>query len=290
MAFPVVFGTYAVAANGRGLLRLNLGGGPGDFSYAFYQVTPSEWLAVSLDPATLNSPLVIGIVRQQTGGPFSAASLPTTSVLEISGLKPVTTGVTNPDITLGLATSDGAGNVTYTFDEYCQTLGMGQTLATGQTLAVKYAVDPGTGRAVTAGAPAQPILYIIDGNSAFLLGPDQSTSSGIIEAQTGAPFTMGSFSGDYLGGSLPQVNTSVLNEAGIVAADGAGNVLFTTNRSSSQGLVLYQNIIGTYTVGSNGRVVVTAPDGMTRIFYVVSPTKVAYLTSDTGGYLGTFEQ
>ncbi len=282
--FPVVFGTYAVAPNGRGLLRLNLGGGPGDFSFAFYQITPAEWLVVSLDPATLNSPLVIGIVRQQTGGPFSVASLPTKSVLEVGGLEPKSPGVTVPDISLGVATSDGAGNVTYTFDEY------NGSLLPGLTQAVKYAVDPTTGRAVSQETAQPQVLYIINGSSAFILDPDESTSSGIIEAQTGSPFALGSFSGDYLGGSLPQVNTSVLNEAGIVSADGSGNVLITTNRSSSGGLVFYNNVSGTYAVSSAGRIVVTAPDGITRIFYVVSPTKVAYLTSDTGGYLGTFEQ
>ena len=85
--------------------------------------------------------------------------------------------------------------------------------------------------------------------------------------------------------------TSVLNESGLVTADGAGNVNFTTYRSGSTGLA-YQNnqVVGTYTVDSTGRGVITAPDGLTRIFYVVSPTKIAFLTSDTGGYLGSFQQ
>jgi hypothetical protein len=64
----------------------------------------------------------------------------------------------------------------------------------------------------------------------------------------------------------------------------------TTNRSSSQGLVQYRNVAGTYAVDDTGRVVVTTADGDTRIFYIVSPTKVAYLTSDGGGYLGSFTQ
>ncbi len=113
----------------------------------------------------------------------------------------------------------------------------------------------------------------------------------MIEAQTGAPFDSVSFSGDYLGGSLPLALTSVLNESGLVSADGAGNVSFTTNRSSSAGLVYQNDVVpGTYTMESNGRCVVTAPDGLTRIFYLVSPTKAAYLTSDGGGYLGSFAQ
>ena len=83
----------------------------------------------------------------------------------------------------------------------------------------------------------------------------------------------------------------MLNEDGIITADGNGNITFTTNRSTSKGLVQYQSVTGTYrAVGSNGRIEVTLPDGLTRIIYIVSPTKIIYLTSDTGGYVGVFEQ
>ncbi|AXC11423.1 Serine protease, subtilase family [Acidisarcina polymorpha] len=280
-SWSTLTGTYAVDGNGRGTLQIVLGGTA--FHFSFYQVSPTEWVVISLDPATLNSPLVSGTVLQQTGGPFSTASIPTTSVLEIEGLAPVSSGTT-PDITLGIATSNGSGAVTFNFDEYAG------SLSPGGTFSVNYAVDPTTGRAASTGTTAQPILYIINSTSAFLLGPDRSASSGIIEAQTGAPFTTASFNGNYLGGSLPLVNTSVLNEAGLVATDGAGNITFTTNRSSSTGLTSYQSVAGTYAVGTNGRVVVTTPDNLTRIFYIVSPTKVAYVTSDGGGYLGTFQQ
>ena len=282
-SWSTVGGYYTVEANGRGLLKLSLGGNPGYFSYSFYEVSPAEWLVISLDPATLNSPLVSGSVLQQSNAPFSTASLPVQSVLEISGVKP-TGGGTVPDITLGLAASDGSGNVSYSFDEYAG------ALTTGGALSVTYSVDPVTGRSVTTGATPQPILYIINDTEAFFLGVDRSASSGMIEAQTGSPFTNASFTGVYMGGSLPLVNTSVLNEAGIVAANGDGNILLTTNRSNPQGLVQYQNVAGTYAVDDTGRVVVTTPDGDTRIFYIVSPTKVAYLTSDGGGYLGSFAQ
>jgi hypothetical protein len=274
-------GSYTVDANGRGVLSITLGGAT--FHYSFYQVSSAEWFAISLDPATLNSPLVSGSVEQQSGAPFSVASLPATSVLQISGVAHGASGV-NPDITLGIATSAGNGEVNYSFDEY------NGTLATGGTLAVTYAVDPTTGRAVSTGTKAEPILYIINSTSAFVLGADRSTSSGMLEAQTGSPFADDSFNGNYLGGSLPLVLTSTLNENGLVTADGAGHISFTTNRSSDSGLVLYKNVTGTYAVDTHGRVVVTTPDNLTRIFYIVSPTKVGYLTSDTGGYLGSFEK
>jgi hypothetical protein len=283
--FDPIGGSYSVDSDGRGLLTLTILGSP--FHFSFYEVSPEEWLVISIDPATLQSPLVSGIAYQQSGAPFSAASLPASSVLEVSGVLGGSTPA--PDVSVGLAASDGSGNVTYTFDEYN---GAANNGATSGSATVAYTVDPTTGRAVaTAGAATQPILYLIDGTSAFYLGVGPSGQSGMLVAQTGAPFDAASFSGDYLGGSLPLVLTSTLNESGLIAADGAGNVTFTSYRSSSAGLV-YQNdvVVGTYTVDSNGRGVITAPDGVTRIFYLVSPGRFAYLTSDGGGYLGSFQQ
>jgi hypothetical protein len=282
--FSSLGGSYSVDTDGRGVLTFTIGGS--SFHFSFYEVSPQEWLVISLDPATLNSPLVSGIAYQQSGAPFNTASLPALSVLEVSGVGPASGAATPiPDISLGVATSDGNGNVAYSFDEYDGSLTSGSST-------VAYSVDATTGRTTaTAGAATQPILYIINNTSAFYLGVGPSGQSGMIEAQTGAPFNAASFSGDYLGGSLPLALTSVLNESGLVAADGAGNVTFTTNRSSSAGLA-YQNdvVLGTYTMDSNGRCVVTAPDGLTRIFYLLSPTNAAYLTSDGGGYLGSFAQ
>jgi hypothetical protein len=280
-SFSPLGGSYSVDADGRGLLTLAILGEP--FHFSFYEVSPQEWLVISLDPANLNSPLVSGIAYQQTGAPFSAASLPAVSVLEVSGV--VFASPPMPDISVGLAASDGNGNITYTFDEYNGSFASGSST-------VPYSVDATTGRTTaTAGPETQPILYIINSTSAFYLGVDQSGQSGMIEAQTGAPFDIASFSGDYLGGSLPLVLTSVLNESGLITADASGNVNFTTYRSSTAGSV-YQNdiVIGTYTIDSGGRGVITAPDGITRIFYLVSPAKFAYLTSDNGGYLGIFQQ
>jgi hypothetical protein len=296
-SWSTLTGSYAIDQDGHGTLVIALGGtfngsaAPSGFKFSFYEVSPTEWLIISLDPATLNSPLVSGIAYQQTvpSGGFTTASLPTTSVLEVSGALPATGSATAPvpDLSLGLVTSDGSGALEYTYDEYAG------ALTTGNSLAVAYTVDPPSGRTTTTastGPTTQPILYIINSTSAFYLGVGASGQSGMIVAQTGAPFTNASFSGNYLGGSQPLVLTSVLNENGLVNADGAGNITFTTNRSGPTGLVDLQSVTGTYTVASDGRVVVTTPDGVSRIFYLISPTSAGYLTGDSGGYLGSFQQ
>ncbi len=277
-------GTYTVDANGRGLLHLTLEGNT--FSYSFYEVSPTELLSISVDPVSGNAPLVSGSILQQSGAPFSASSLPTTSVLQASGLAPGTGGgATVPDVAIGLAQSNGAGTVNYSFDEYAG------TFTPGGTLSVNYAVDAPSGRtAVAGGATQEPILYIINSSSAFILFPGASSKSGLINQQAGTPFNNASINGNFLGGSLSLANTAVLNETGLFAADGAGNIVLTTDRSLPTGLTSNQTISGTYSVNSTGRAVVTTPDGATRILYVISPRKLAYLTSDSGGYLGSFQQ
>jgi hypothetical protein len=242
---------------------------------------------MSVDPASTTAPLAEGSVLQQSG-PFTTATIPATSVVEASGLAPVSSGVV-PDIILGLVTNT-SGTLNFNYDEFAS------NLKTATTLAATYTVDGPTGRTTSTTANT-PILYQIDSTRSFIVffpsvasGSQSPATSGIIEQQTGSSFGPSSFSGSYLGGSLSLGDPSVLNEAGLVTADGAGHITYLTNRSTSSGLTEYDTVTGNYTVGSNGEVVVTTPDGLTRIFYIVSPTKVAYLTSDGGGYLGTFQQ
>jgi hypothetical protein len=272
-------GTYSVD-DLRGTLQFKFSGN--SYNYSFYQVSPHELLAISLDPLSANVPLVSGLIDQQTGT-FSTASLKGVGVVELNGLAALS-GALLPDVTLGLATGDGNGNLGIAYDEY-----KGQLL-TPQTFSGTYSVNATSGRVTLTSAGTPAFLYLLDNNQAFVLGGDASASSGILEPQTGASFNSASFKGDYLGGSLALSSPSVINEVALVAADGGGNVEMAYETSGPKGLVPNGGTIGTYTVASNGRVVVTAADGVTRIFYVVSPTKAVLLSGEDSGYLGSLEQ
>jgi Putative Ig domain len=298
-SFATVTGTYSVDSQSRGMMQITLSSpslASTTLNYSFYQVSPSELVSISIDPPTLNVPLVAGYVLQQIGAPFSNPSLPATSVLQMNGLAPVGINDVTPDITLGFGTSDGNGNLTFTYDEFNNP--PSAAVSSGNSLSLTYTVDPSTGRVgTTSTSGAGPTLYLIDSTRAWVLNSNTSASSGILELQTGGPFTNASFTGNYLGGSLPLAIPTALNEAGLIQADGNDNVIVTTDRTAPVGEiqydsseVLYQYLSGTYAVDKTGRTVVTTPDGITRIFYIVSPTKVAYLTNDTAGYLGSFKQ
>jgi hypothetical protein len=235
---------------------------PTTFNYSFYQVSPVELFSIAIDAvegASPAVPLIAGQVLQQKGTPFSNASLPTTSVLQLNGIVPVGFLGSGVDITLGIGRSDGNGNLAFAYDEYNSP--PSGAVSSGQSLTLAYTVDPITGRvATTTTSGAGPTLYLIDNTRAFVLDSNQSSSSGILESQTGAPFTNASFSGNYWGGSLPTDLGQVLNEAGLVQADGNGNAIFTTDLTLPEGAgvyaatnVPYQYLSGTYAVDSNGR-------------------------------------
>ena len=278
-SYTAVTGTYTTDPVGSGVITLKLAAGL-TVTYNYYQVTPTELLATSGDLSSATIPLVSGSALQQTG-PFSNASFTGANVLELNG-NAVQTAFYIPDITLGLLASDGNGNLAAAYDEYKG------SLVAPQTYTATYTVDPATGRTPITASGTRAILYLVTNTKAFVLGADASTSSGLLEAQSGLPFTNASLKGNYLGGTIPW---PALNVVSLVAADGAGNAQFTNNSSGSKGLLSDQKISGTYSVDALGRAVFTVSgDATPRIFYVVSPTKALLLSGDGGGYLSSFEQ
>jgi hypothetical protein len=144
-------------------------------------------------------------------------------VLELNG-NAIQTAAYIPDITLGLLTSDERGNVTATYDEHKA------SLLPPQTYTATCAVDPATGRMPITSAGTKAILYLVSNAKAFVLGADASSSSGLLEAQSGSTLVNTSLKGNYLGGTLPWPDPNVVS---LVAVDGAGNAQFTSDRHPS---------------------------------------------------------
>jgi hypothetical protein len=90
----------------------------------------------------------------------------------------------------------------------------------------------------------RPFSILLDTNEAFVLGGDTSASSGLLQPQSGSPFTNSSFKGNYLGGSIALDNASVLNEVELAVPDGNGNIAFAYNSSGPKGLASNQTLTG----------------------------------------------
>ncbi len=113
-SFNTVTGAYDIGTgNISGLLTLKFGSDT--LNYGYYQVSPTELLATSSDMTSTTIPMVSGIVLQQTG-PFTNASFTGANVLEMTGFTPAPQVGYLPELTLGLFTSSGNGNVTASYD------------------------------------------------------------------------------------------------------------------------------------------------------------------------------
>ena len=244
-----------------------------DTPYVYYVVSANEIILFPID--NLNSPPpFIGLqtlVRQKKqDNSFSNADLNGASVVELNGVSS-----SKASATVGLFTSDGNGNATASLDENAGGVFSGQ-----QTDSGTYSVA-GYGRVTLGGGFSNnpPILYLVDQNQAFVVGQDNSVTSGQFEAQTGAPFNNGLVIGPFWGGTETPASSGVVNAVSYLSPDGNGSGIGTTSIPSSLNF--------TYQVDSTGRAVVSGTPA--AVFYVVSPTKIVWLsTTDTNPAVQAF--
>ena len=283
-------GTYTVDSTGHGVLKLTWNGNT--YTYGFYAVSGTELEAVTDDTVAGSIPLVSGTILQQQTGAFSNASFNGVGLLELNGVAQVS-GNPVANLSVGLATGDGNGNIVVRYDQNDNGLLPGLTNYGGT-----YTVDASGRLVVTSPGVLAPILYLVNANQAFALGTDASTSAGRLELQTasGTLFNNASFKGTYLGGSVALPIAPVTNAVSQVVADGAtgtngvGNVVMTVNSSGPSGLQSNQTVTGTYEMDGTGRAPVTVNGAVVGIFYYVSPTKVVFVSSQANGFVGSFEQ
>ena len=269
-ANPVAFtGTYDVSPNGRGTLTFNAGGTT--INASIYVVSAQKLLIMSIDPQTTN-PVFAGMVLQQSGSPFSNASLNATSVLFANGI----TGASPPtsDVLLGLLSIPNSGNFSLSADE-----NNGATTASVSDSGA-YSIDSTTGRVITTVSSANhpPIFYLVSANEGFLLGSDNSVTTGFFELQTGGPFGSSSADGSYSYGSGAPMIPNVVYESGVTSLN-TGTIAGTVD-TNSLGLGLSGNhgYSNNFTIDSTGKGTTSGGD----VFYVISPTKIARIHIQPG--------
>ena len=145
---------------------------------------------------------------------FSNTYLNGAGVVELNGLS---SG--KATATVGLFTADGNGNATVSLDE-----NVGGVFSGQQTDSGTYSVA-GYGRVTLGGGFSNnpPILYLVDQNQGFVVGQDNSVSSGQLEAQTGAPFNNGLIIGSFWGGTETPASFGVINAVSWLFPDGNGS-------------------------------------------------------------------
>jgi hypothetical protein len=271
-------GTYAgiSPATGRGTATISIAG-QGTTNYSFYVVSATQLLVMEIDQVLgQGSAIVSGSILQQSG-PFDLSKLSGNGVLQTTALD--TSGPVRQS-QVGLFNGDGGGNFTLNTSE-----NTGGTSSVPSCSGTYGTPDSTTGRTTltySGTACAESTLYLVSTNQAFVMGTDANVTFGSMEAQTGQL----TLSGAYAGGSIAPVLSSAGTQVDIAVTDGVNGLDFTTDSSTSGGLLQNQMANDTYSL-SNGVGTITQSG---TIFYMVSPTEFISLLTDADATIEVFEQ
>lgn len=297
-AAPIPLATYNMSetTTGRGVMTLPglLGMPPQNLNFAFYVVNAGKLFAMEIDPVTVTTPLLNGMLLQQQTpvGGFSSGSLNGNTVMYLTG-RTICPGGANPapNVIAGLLSTNGVGIASLTYDQNC---GGGSSSATGLT--GTYAVSS-NGRAAFQVAGAYVAAYLVSANQAFFIIPDGSVLFGFGNAQAGGSFTDAAVAGTYAGSSAAAAALGVSFFSGEFTADGAsptGNITGTEDIGAPSGPSLGAGVNATYSISStptNGRGSISGSIGGNGIVYVISPSKFVLVSlSDPNPAVLLFEQ
>lgn len=259
-------GTLSVSSSGRGTITSSAA----QASFTFYVISTDQWFAISYNPST--GAVRTGLVEQQTGGPYSNASINGTMVLQSQS----STSAPAPQAEVGLLTSAGDGTANTSLD-----VDAGGTLGTQSDSDTLDFTSTTNGRFTATPQTSEPFVgYMIAPNQAFIAGTGATASFGTFEPQVAGPFQASSLNGAYFLESLPLVaappgGLPPTVSSGQISFDAVVNLTGTID-SSSAGAPTTSELTTTYSVASNGRVSITSGKA---ILYIVSSGKMVILSA-----------
>ena len=263
-------GTYTIN-NNTGAGTITLTGGPTLTVY----IKDSDELALSIADPIATNPSAEGVAESQDTMPaYDLTTFNGTSVFYATGVG------TNPNtgwVVAGLATTNGAGSVSGTFDQ-----NNGGSIMMNASLGTGTYTPTGSGRYTISLNGVPYVMYGITTNKAFLL--DQASPqvlSGLVEPQAANP------SANTIGGTFVetshQVSTSAdQNTVAALTLNNSTGAISGMQDSTDGTENPNQSVTGSYTVSSNGRgnFNFTAPAASTGIVYVINQSKFIAIPLD----------
>jgi hypothetical protein len=256
----------------------------------------TEAFVVETDALTASAPYVtVGKLIQQVGYPFTdpSNSLALPSVAGLSGgVVPTGQSAFLPFVAVAQLNPTGGGAFTLSLVE---NIGGGVASALGVN-ALTANFNPGDtfGRVDTnLIQPIAPVFYVVGPNEAFcILENTEAPVLGLFEPQSPSSFTTSVVAGTLVSGtSAPETNATT-NFSGFNTLASTGNTTGTvagTQDTSASGVnTAGQVVTGTFALGAtgttdgDGTVTLTAPAAFTGQFFIVSPTKIALITTTAG--------
>ena len=298
----VTSGSYGVGSDQRGCMVITTSAGTQNYRFALANIAAGVASTVHVVGFDQGGPFTTGILRQQSGGPFSNASASGNFVFGGSSTETAAAGGGKFGL-IGVIGFDGSGaisggsedvNVNGTLDgNAANTTWPASPIAiTGGTYSIS-SNGRGTLAVTNAGGTGNNVLYLVSSSEALFMSSDPQTSNivaGQALQQSGTPFAANPLSGTYVG-----------YDSGL-GGTGAGRVdiyllgpLTAGNNSLSYRLLRNDGgtfsstpLSGTYSVSSTGRMIVS--DGAhAPVLYLVSTSQAFFLRSNGSVDSGFFE-
>ncbi len=260
--------TGGIDANGRVIQQFDNGGGTVTKSAA-YIISANELLSVGIDA---QGALITGGALRQSSD-LNNGSLNGVGVFRGSR-QAGAMGNPHSDAQVGTFNTDGAGNITLTEDDNNGGSVTQQLTGTGT-----YAVSP-NGRTPIGLGQSSVTCYVIGLNQGWCVNSSGGASVIYFEPQAAGPFSDASWSGEFLGGTLPAYVPGIFGQLDSISTDGGGNLAATYTQSGSNGTVLNQTLSATYAIDHAGHITISQNGNLIYLGYVVGPNKVEVISTD----------
>jgi hypothetical protein len=257
-------GTYSVSLNGRATMTLTVAS-VGTIHLLAYVLAPDRFFMTSIDPVTTTAPMWSGTAFEQSGGPFSNASLQGTGVFDLLGRPATAQAVTS----LGLMTGDANGNLSGLFDS--NTNG---TVTTSASYAATCSIRSDGRGALTSTTIPNLEFYLVSPGKALLMGSGGvAVDLGFLEPQAAMAYSTPALAGQYAESApTAPVHPAHLTLTAAASYDASGDFTYNMDVNSSvAGLVsAWGNGLVT-SMAANGRGVLGDSAGNHSYLYMISP-------------------
>ena len=264
-------------------------------TFSVYPVTSSRAFLVETDAVNSTTPfLTTGEMRAQVGAPFFGTAGSTFTATTVAGLSgsAIPNGGADYLPYAGIVELNPTGLGGFTMP-LVENLGgtivsaLGSNAVTGN-----FGTGDQYGRVDTnLSVPIDPVFYVVGPNEAFcILETTSSAVLGIFEPQAAGPFTASTVNGSFAFGSAAPGIATPPNFSGAVTLANTtttdGTVDGTQDTSTSSANTAGQTVTGTYSITNQtegtGTLTLTAPAAFTGQFFIVSPTKLAMISTTSG--------
>ena len=129
--------------------------------------------------------------------------------------------------------------------------------------------------------------YLFGPEQGFIIGSDSAATYGLLEQQTGAPFSATSVQGSYVLSAPQEADTLAVNMIGELSSGGGGNIAGTLDEFIPPNPPPSTDIpfSASYSVTADGRGTMTplliAGFPTNLVFYIVSPSDVRAISLDS---------